>query len=84
MIIFRVWVCCTTGCKNDCVVRFQESKHGREADLLCGRSAPGGREEGDNKLDIPEDLLKDFLALRSATNLGTADLMRRLIHDYSK
>lgn len=62
-----------------------EAKHDKEAGLPADQSgAPPSGNTDHNKLDIPDDLLKDFLALRSATNLGTADLMRRLISDYSK
>ncbi|KAL5014903.1 hypothetical protein ScPMuIL_009173 [Solemya velum] len=35
-------------------------------------------------LDIPQDLFKDFEVLRNATKLGTADLMRKLLTDYSR
>lgn len=67
---------------------FQDTKNDKDKAILMERpgvssATPGGKNE-EGKLDIPDDLLKDFLALRSATNLGTADLMRKLINDYSK
>lgn len=68
--------------------RQEDNKSDLEKVILTERSevnaASFGNKSVDNKLDIPDDLLKDFLALRSATNLGTADLMRKLIKDYSK
>jgi hypothetical protein len=40
--------------------------------------------EKDQNIAIPDDLLGEFQALKKATNLDTATLMRKLIHDYSQ
>ncbi|KAJ8319808.1 hypothetical protein KUTeg_001395 [Tegillarca granosa] len=38
----------------------------------------------DEKIAIPKDLFNDFQALKSATHLDTAQLMRTLIKDYAQ
>lgn len=38
--------------------------------------------EKDQNIAIPDDLVGEFQALKKATNLDTATLMRKLIHDY--
>ncbi|CAC5416821.1 unnamed protein product [Mytilus coruscus] len=41
-------------------------------------------QEKDQNFEIPNDLLGEFTALKKATNLDTASLMRKLIHDYAQ
>ncbi|KAK3105786.1 hypothetical protein FSP39_005737 [Pinctada imbricata] len=52
-----------------------------QRDQLSGEGQADTLEAVRKRIDLPDDLFRDFVALKSATNLDTADLMRKLIKD---